>query len=76
MTTQELKYSIIENIEEINDDEILMVIKSVIETIKDNSTIISEKRKKILDEAKLQIKNNEYVTGEDINKEEENWINE
>ncbi|MCY7361861.1 MAG: hypothetical protein LH629_07320 [Ignavibacteria bacterium] len=76
MTTQELRHSIIENIEEIKNDEILNILKSVIDTYKTDSVIISDNRKKILDEAKLQIKNNEYISDEDLNKDEDNWIKE
>lgn len=50
--------------------------KSVLENYKNDSISISEERKKILDNAKLQILNNEFVSDEDINKDEEGWLKE
>jgi len=76
MTTQELKSNIIENIEELKDENILNILKIVLDTYKNEPIIISEKRKKILDEAKQQIKNNDYITDEELNKDEENWLKE
>ena len=60
MTTNELKHTIIDNIEEIDDESLLLLIKTVLENYKQEALAISDKRKKILDEAKMQIKNNEY----------------
>lgn len=76
MTTEELKYNIIEELIEITNEETLVTIKSVMETYKQSTIVISDERKKILDEAKQQINNNEYFTDEDINKEEKNWLEE
>jgi hypothetical protein len=76
MTTEELKYNIIEELIEIKNEEILVAIKSVMDTHKQSSIVISDERKRILDEAKLQINNNDYFTDEDINKEEKNWLKE
>jgi len=52
------------------------MINSVLENYKHESISISEGRKKILDNAKLQILNNEFVSDEDINKDEEGWLKE
>ena len=76
MTTKELKYSIVENIEDINDEKILNTIKSVLENYKTEPIIISDKRKEILDYAKQQIKNNEFVSDKDLNREEDEWLKE
>lgn len=76
MTTKELKYNIIEDIGEIDDENVLIVIKSVLENHKHESISISNERKEILDKAKKQIKDNEYFTDDEINKEEEGWLNE
>ena len=76
MTTKELKYNIIEHIGETEDQKLLLIIKSVLENYKHESISISEVRKKILDNAKLQILNNEFVSDEDINKDEEGWLKE
>ena len=76
MTTKELKYNIIEDIAEIEDENLLIVIKSVLESYKNESIIISDERKKILNNSKQQIKNNEYVTDEKVNEDEEGWIKE
>ena len=76
MTTKELKYNIIEYIDGTDDENLLIMIKSVLENYKNNSISISDGRKKILDNAKLQILNNEFVSDEDINKDEEGWLKE
>lgn len=76
MTTKELKYNIIEYIDETDDENLLIMIKSVLENYKHESISISEGRKKILDNAKIQILNNEFVSDEDINKDEEGWLKE
>ena len=77
MTTKELKYNIIEYIDETDDENLLIMINSVLENYKHESIrIFSEGRKKILDNAKLQILKNEFVSDEDINKDEEGWLKE
>ena len=76
MTTKELKFNIIEYIGQTDDENLLTMIKSVLENYKNDSISISEERKKILDNAKLQILNNEFVSDEDINKDEEGWLKE
>lgn len=76
MTTKELKYNIIEHLEDTDDENLLMIIKTVLENFKNDSVIISEERIKILDKAKQQIKDNIFVSDEDINKEEEGWLKE
>lgn len=76
MTTKELKYNIIEHIGETEDQNLLLIIKSVLENYKHESICISEVRKKILDNAKLQILNNEFVSDEDISRDDEGWLKE
>ncbi|MFZ1320354.1 MAG: hypothetical protein WAT71_02235 [Ignavibacteria bacterium] len=67
MTTRELKIIILGDIQAIKEDGILLIIKSILDTYKNDTIIISDKRKKIPDEAKQQIKNNEYFTDDEIN---------
>lgn len=76
MTTKELKYNIIEDIEETNDESLLLIIKSVLDNYKQKPVIISDERKKILDYAKQQISINEYVSDADLNREEDEWLKE
>ncbi len=76
MKTSELKHTIIDNIEASDDESLLLIIKAVLENYKQESLAISDKRKKILNEAKMQIKNNEYITDDEVNKEEEGWLKE
>ncbi|MBK8982065.1 MAG: hypothetical protein IPM38_07005 [Ignavibacteria bacterium] len=65
MTTKELKHKIIDNIEEIEDESLLLIIKTILENYKQESVFISDKRKKILDKAKIQIKNEECITDDE-----------
>jgi hypothetical protein len=74
MTTKELRSNIIEHIDGTDDENLLLMIKSVLENYKQESFSISEDRIKILDKAKLQILNNEFVSDEDINKDDEGWL--
>ena len=76
MTSRELKITIAEDLKEIENEDTLNIIKSVIDTYKECSSSISDKRKEILDEAKQQFDNSEYFTDEDVNKEEDNWLKE
>ncbi|MBK9332985.1 MAG: hypothetical protein IPM96_11420 [Ignavibacteria bacterium] len=76
MTTKELKHKIIDNIEEIDDENLLLIIKTILENYKQESVFISDKRKKILDKEKMQIKKKEYITDDEINEDEEKWLKE
>ncbi|MBK8551215.1 MAG: hypothetical protein IPL53_09220 [Ignavibacteria bacterium] len=76
MTTKELKYKLLEDIGVINDEKLLTLIKTMIDNYRQSSIEISEDRKKILDIAKQQIKDNNYFTNEEINREEEGWLKE
>ncbi|MDZ4711120.1 MAG: hypothetical protein SGI89_02205 [bacterium] len=74
MTTEELKSNIVEELKEVQNEDTLIVIKSILDTYKFTPNIISDKRKEILDEAKQQFRNNEYFTDDDINGEEDKWL--
>jgi len=76
LTTKELKHKIIDNIEEIDDENLLLIIKTILENYKQESVFISDKRKKILDKEKMQIKKKEYITDDEINEDEEKWLKE
>ncbi len=74
MTTKELKTKIHEDLEEIEDEKFLNILKDVIESYSSEDVNISEHRKSILDEAKEQIKNGNYTTDEDLNRQEDEWL--
>ena len=76
MTTEELKSNIVEELKEVQNEDTLIVIKSILDTYKFTPNVISDKRKEILDEAKQQFRNNEYFTDDDINGEEDKWLKE
>ncbi len=76
MTNQEIRSVLHEGIENIEDEKFLEAIKIIIESkFKSRSPlIISEKRKKILDEGISQIKKGEYYSDEEEKKITNEWL--
>ena len=77
MTTKELKNKIIRKINETNDDDILTeVYKMLDDTFEDFEIYqLSENHKAAIELGINQIKNGEYLTNEQANKEADEWLN-
>lgn len=77
MTTKELKHQLIERVNKLNDEDILMdLIRLIdIESIDNDIYALSDNHKLAIENAIGQIKNGEYLTNEQSNKETVEWLN-
>ena len=77
MTTIELKSKVIGKINETNDDEVLTDIYKILDDSYEESGIcqLSENHKAAIALGINQIKQGEYLTNEQANKEADEWLN-
>ena len=77
MTTKELKSKVIGKIIETNDNAILEEIYKILDETFEDSDIyqLSENHKTAIELGINQIKNGEYLTNEQANKEAAQWLN-
>ena len=77
MTTKELKSNVIGKINETNDDEVLTEIYKILVDSYEDSEIyqLSENHKAAIALGINQIKQGEYLTNEQANKEADEWLN-
>jgi len=78
MTTNQIKKLLISKIDDTNDEELL---KAVYKLIDYNSSpggifLTNDEQKKAIISAREQIKNNEVVSNEELEKEIDKWLNE
>ena len=76
MTTTQLKKSVIHKISDIEDDDFLKAINKILEARSPKSVYkLSAEQKKGINKAKTQIKNNDFITNEQLEKYESKWLN-
>ena len=77
MTTKELKHTVIDKVNEIEDETLLNdLIKLIDDNSLDNNIYqLSSNHKSAIDKANKQIENGDYVTNEQSNKEIDEWLN-
>ena len=78
MTTTQLKNIVIDKISEINDDSFLKAIQKILEDSVHEKKIfkLNTAQRKIIKRSKAQLKKGEYITNEQLEKEENKWLNE
>lgn len=76
MLTTELKNKLIERIRETNDEEILEEISHLLE-LQEPDTVYqtNENQKANIEKARQQIKNGQYLSDEDAEKDIDKWLN-
>lgn len=78
MSTIELKERLIDKINHTNDENILAEINRLLEleTVKESNDvfIFNEKENADIEEAQLQIKQNQFLTHDESNKEMDEWL--
>ena len=77
MTTKELKHTVIDKVNELEDDNLLNdLIKLIDDNIIDNDIYqLSSNHKTAIDIAIKQIENGDYLSNEQSNKEIDEWLN-
>jgi len=76
MSTIKLKNKILRKIEGINDDYLLEEVLALLEFETNTKTIeLTTAQISAIDEARDQIKNGEYFTNEEVEKEIDQWLN-
>lgn len=77
MTTKELKHTVIDKVNEIEDETLLNdLIKLIDDNSLDNNIYqLSSNHKFAIDKANKQIENGDYLTNEQSNKEIDEWLN-
>ncbi|MBI3501860.1 MAG: hypothetical protein HY063_08705 [Bacteroidetes bacterium] len=77
MTTAQLKHQVIDKISEINDEEFLKAIKKILDSSAGKNIYrLSAEQRKAIRKGKQQIKNGEYITNEQLEKDEDKWLSE
>jgi predicted transcriptional regulator len=78
MSTIELKEKLIDKIQHIDDENILAEVNRLLgiesESESNDIFVFSEAEKIKIEEARLQIKNGEFLTHEEANKEIDEWL--
>lgn len=77
MSITELQKRLIQKIQNTKDDRILEEAYRLLEIESDNSEPyrLTEEQKSVVQEAKTQIKNGQFLTDEQANKEMDEWLN-
>jgi hypothetical protein len=78
MNAAQLKDQVIERIYGINDVDYLKAIKKILDMSQPSGEILylNDKQKAMIDLGKKQIANGEYISNEELEKEEDKWLNE
>lgn len=76
MSTIELKKLLIDRIQKTENEELLEEAFRLLELETEDIEIykLNDNQNKVIDEAKQQIKNGQYLTDEEANKEIEEWL--
>ncbi len=77
MLTAELQNQVIRKIESVKNDRLLKEVLNFIDIEMDEKTIVnvSDAQKNAIDEARQQIKDGNYSTNEEFDKEIDGWLN-
>ena len=78
INTSQLKNLVMDRIWEIDDEEFLKAIKKILDVTlsAENVYKLSVEQKESIRIAKEQIKNGESISNEDLEREEDQWLNE
>ncbi|MCK4764253.1 MAG: hypothetical protein KAW12_18790 [Candidatus Aminicenantes bacterium] len=78
MNTAQLKDLVVDKIYGINDAEYLKAINKILDMNRSSESVftVDNKRKALINLAKRQIANGEYISNEELNREEDEWLNE
>jgi dsDNA-specific endonuclease/ATPase MutS2 len=78
MTTNELKSRLHQSIDNINDDELLLLLKEIAEGEKsfESQTDPTLKQLNRIEEAEKQIEEGKYLTNEEADRLVEKWLNQ
>jgi 16S rRNA A1518/A1519 N6-dimethyltransferase RsmA/KsgA/DIM1 with predicted DNA glycosylase/AP lyase activity len=74
MSTTELKEKLIDKIQHTDDENILAEVNRLLGIESDDVFIFSDAEKIKIKEARLQIKNGDFLTHDEANKEIEEWL--
>ena len=77
MTTKELKHTVIDKVNELDDDSLLIDLIKLIDdnSIDDEIYQLSSNHKTAINTAIKQIENGDYLTNNQSNKEIDEWLN-
>lgn len=77
MTTRALKIQVIGKINQTSDHELIVDVYNLLENSSDDSEVYSltDNHKNAIDAAIDQIKNGDFLTNEEANKEIDTWLN-
>lgn len=77
MNAAQLKDQVIERIYGINDVDYLKAIKTILDMSQPSDEILylNDKQKAMIDLGKKQIANGEYISNEELEEEEDKWLN-
>lgn len=78
MSTAQLRNSAIDKIYSIEDEKFLKAINVILDTQTSSSFVykLSKKLKKDIQKSQAQIARGEFISNEDLEKEEDKWLNE
>ena len=78
MHAAQLKDMVIDKIYGINDADYLKAIKKILDMRKPSGDIyqLNKKQKAMINEGRQQISNNEYISNEELEREEDRWLSE
>lgn len=78
MQATQLKDMVIDKIYGINDVDYLKALKKILDVGKKSEEIyyLNDKQRAVIDIGKQQIANGEYISNEELEKEEDEWLNE
>jgi hypothetical protein len=78
MNSAQIKDIVIDKIYGINDIEYLKAIKKILDMSQPSQEVyhLTNKQKAIIHEGRQQISKGEYISNEDLEKEEDQWLNQ
>ncbi|UCH97130.1 MAG: hypothetical protein JSV88_09840 [Candidatus Aminicenantes bacterium] len=78
MQTAQLRDMVIDKIYGINDSDYLRALNKILDMRQTSEEVfhLSEEQKAMIRLGKQQISNGEYISNEDLEKEEDQWLNE
>jgi hypothetical protein len=78
MHAAQLKDMVIDKIYGINDVDYLKALKKILDMGKRSEEIyyLNDKQRNVINIGKQQIANGEYISNEELEKEEDEWLNE
>ena len=78
MQATQLKDMVIDKIYGINDVDYLKALKKILDVGKKSEEIyyLNDKQRAVIDIGKQQIANGEYISNEELEKEEDEWLSE